>query len=172
MEAKKQLRKPENWEDFESLCKKLWGEVWNCKEIKKNGRKGNAQHGVDVYGKPEGETEYYGIQCKGKDDYTHKQLTKTEIDKELEKAKRFKPALKKFYFVTTANKNAKIEEYIRLKDIEFQKSKLFEVYIFSWEDIVDLIDENQETHDWYLNLHKYKLIEDIDVLWNSSLNCV
>jgi hypothetical protein len=49
MKAKKQLRKPENWQDFESLCKKLWGEIWNCPEIKKNGRKGQPQHGVDIY---------------------------------------------------------------------------------------------------------------------------
>ena len=66
MEAKKHLRKPENWEDFENLCKKLWGEIWDCKEIKKNGRKGQTQDGVDVYGIPKGEVSYYGIQCKGK----------------------------------------------------------------------------------------------------------
>ena len=72
---KKQLRKPENWQDFESLCKVLWGEIWNCPEIKKNGRTGQTQHGVDVYGTPQGETEYYGIQCKGKDDYIDAELS-------------------------------------------------------------------------------------------------
>ena len=80
MEAKKQLRKPENWEDFERLCKKLWGEIWDCKEIKMNGRKGQSQHGVDIYGIPKGENYYSGIQCKGKDDYTHKQLAENEIN--------------------------------------------------------------------------------------------
>ena len=80
---KKQLRKPENWQDFESLCKVLWGEIWNCPEIKKNGRTGQTQHGVDVYATPQGETEYYGIQCKGKDDYTDSELTEKEIDKEI-----------------------------------------------------------------------------------------
>ena len=35
---KKQLPKPENWQDFESLCKKLWGEVWKVdNKIKKKG---------------------------------------------------------------------------------------------------------------------------------------
>ena len=33
MKAKQQLRKPENWHDFENLCKKLWGEIWKCPEI-------------------------------------------------------------------------------------------------------------------------------------------
>lgn len=100
---KKILRKPENWQDFESLCKKLWGEIWKCSEIKKNGRYEQKQHGVDVYGIPNGEDQYYGIQCKGKDDYTNATLTEKEIDAEIEKTKTFKPHLKKFYFTTTAN---------------------------------------------------------------------
>ncbi|MEQ8470826.1 MAG: hypothetical protein RIC35_06550 [Marinoscillum sp.] len=156
MKASQQLRKPENWPDFESLCKKLWGEIWNCPEIKKNGRQGQAQHGVDVYGIPDFDSEYYGIQCKGKDEYTHKQLTKDEIDKELKKVLDFKPKLKKLYFATTANKDAVIEEYIREKNIEFKGKKLFEVHLYSWEDIVDLIDENKATHDWYLKSQNFK----------------
>jgi hypothetical protein len=168
MEAKKQLRKPENWEDFESLCKKLWGEVWDCKEIKKNGRKGQSQNGIDIYGIPNGEKSYFGIQCKGKDEYSHKQLSENEIDKEIELAKKFKPPLKKFYFVTTANKDSKIEEYIRVKDLENREHKLFEVHLFSWEDIVDLIDENKETHDWYLSLQKFKIKSDVLVSFQNN----
>lgn len=156
MKASQQLRKPDNWSDFESLCKKLWGEIWNCPEIKKNGRQGQNQHGVDIYGIPDFDSEYYGIQCKGKDEYTHKQLTKDEIDKELKKALDFKPKLKKLYFATTANKDAVIEEYIREKNIEFKGKNLFEVHLYSWEDIVDLIDENKVTHDWYLKSQNFK----------------
>lgn len=75
---KKTMEKPVNWQDFESLCKKLWGEIWHCPSIKKNGRQGQSQNGVDIYGIPAGETDYFGIQCKGKDDYTKAQLTETE----------------------------------------------------------------------------------------------
>lgn len=32
---KKIIRQPETWQDFESLCKKLWEEIWDCAEIKK-----------------------------------------------------------------------------------------------------------------------------------------
>lgn len=156
MKAGLQLRKPENWPDFQTLCKKLWGEIWDCPEIKKNGRLGQKQHGVDIYGIPKGDTEYYGIQCKGKDEYNHRQLTKKEIDEEIEKAKSFQPSLKKFYFATTANKNAKIEEYVRTKDKENRENGLFEIHLFSWEDIVELIDENKQTHDWYLKSQGFK----------------
>lgn len=170
MEAKKHLRKPENWEDFESLCKKLWGEIWDCKEIKKNGRKGQSQNGVDIYGIPKGEKSYYGIQCKGKDEYSHKLLSKTEIDSEVKLAKSFKPPLVKFYFATTANKDSKTEEYIRIKDLENRQLDLFEVHLFSWEDIVDLIDENKQTHDWYLNLQKFKQKSDVLVCFENDKN--
>ena len=83
---KKTIRKPENWQDFESLCKKLWGEVWEISsKIKKNGRIGQPQAGVDVYGKPKGETNYWGIQCKGKDDYINSKLTKKRLTQKLRK---------------------------------------------------------------------------------------
>ena len=135
-----------------------------------NGRKGQSQHGVDVYGIPKGEPSYYGIQCKGKDDYMHKQLKKGEIDREIELAKSFNPKLYKLYFTTTANKDATIEEYIRIKDIENRKIGLFEVHLFSWEDIVDLIDENRETHDWYMNLNKYKVKSDVQVTFENEMD--
>lgn len=160
---RKNLRKPENWQDFESLCKKLWGEIWECSEIKKNGRSGQKQHGVDVYGIPKGEDMYFGIQCKGKDDYTNANLTVKDIDTEIEKAKTFTPKLKKLYFATTANKDSSIEEYVRQKDIESRKINLFEVHLFSWEDIVDLIEENKNTYDWYVKNINFKTQYSVSV---------
>ena len=152
MKGKLQLRKPENWQDFESLCKKLWGEIWECPStIKKHGRTGQNQHGVDIYAMPKGEVNYFGIQCKGKDDYSNSQLTFTEIDNEISKALTFTPALKSFFFATTANKDAKIEEYIRQKNIESINNGCFLIDIFSWEDIVDLIESNKNTYNWYLH---------------------
>ena len=153
---KQQLRKPENWQDFEDLCHVLWGEIWRCPEIKKNGRSGQNQSGVDIYGVPQGENGYYGIQCKAKDGYTKAELTIKEVDAELEKARKFKPTLKKLYFATTANKDVTIEEYIRIKDVESRKQGLFEIHLFSWGDIVSLIDQNIRTYDWYVQKKQFK----------------
>jgi hypothetical protein len=174
MKARQTLRRPANWQDFESLCKKLWGEIWNCSSIRKNGRNGDIQHGVDVYGIPKGEIQYFGIQCKGKDEYTNKQYTNTEINEEIEKAKRFEPPLKEFYLTTTAVKNAEIEKFVRQKNIENIKSGLFKVEIYSWEDIVDLIDENRTTYDWYVNSNNYKTQQSVAVTFqdgSSEITC-
>jgi hypothetical protein len=169
MEAPLSLRKPSNWQDFETLCKKLWGEIWDCSEIKKNGRAGQVQHGVDIYGIPRGEKEYYGIQCKGKDEYTNKQFTEAEITSEIEKAELFQPALKKLYFATTAIKDANIEEFVRNKNSEHLSKNLFEVHIFSWEDIVELIDENKRTHDYYLKSQNYISKQSVSITFQNGL---
>lgn len=156
MQASKSLPKPQNWQDFETLCKKLWGEIWDCPEIKKNGRQGQTQNGVDVCGMPKGETGYYGIQCKGKDEYIGKNFTPKEIDKEIEKAKNFTPKLKKLYFATTAEKDSKIEEYIRQSNLKNLAEGLFEVHLYCWGDIVELIFENQNTYNYYVNSLNFK----------------
>jgi hypothetical protein len=161
---KKSIRKPENWQDFESLCKKLWGEVWGIpNKIKKNGRSGQIQSGIDVYGKPVGESTYFGIQCKGKDEYSHTQLTRSEIDREIKKAQGFTPSLGTLIFATTANKDVKIEEYIRIKDAE----EKFEILLFCWEDITDLIEENRLTFNWYVKEIQHISKYDFTVIYEN-----
>lgn len=163
------LRRPANWQDFEELCKRLWGEIWECPEIARHGRLGQNQHGVDIFGIPAGKDNYYGIQCKGKDEYTDQQFTEKEIDEEIEKAKSFDPPLEMYYLATTAVKDAKIEAHVRRKNIELRKVGLFGVALFSWEDIVDLIDTNKRTHDYYVRGQKYEALKSADVTFSNGL---
>lgn len=168
MKAPKTLRRPENWQDFESLCKKLWGEIWNCPEIKKNGRNGQNQQGVDIYGVPLGETAYWGIQCKGKSEYSNKQFTEEEIRTEVEKASFFEPALKKIYLTTTAEKDAIIETFVRKLNTENRQKGKFEIHLFSWEDIVELIDENKNTYDWYVKSQNFKSQRNVTLTFHDG----
>lgn len=142
MIAQTQLRKPSNWQDFEKLCKLLWGEIWACEDaIKRHGRQGQNQHGVDVFSYVEKYGGYCGIQCKGKDDYTNAQFTEGEIDTEIEKALGFEPKLKLLVFATTANKDAKIEGYIR-KTLRIERKDYLQlilhhgkILLTNWSDI-------------------------------------
>ncbi len=169
MIAPTQTKKPSNWQDFEKLCKLLWGEIWVCEDtIKRHGRQGQNQHGVDVYAYVEKYGGYCGIQCKGKDDYTNAQLTEAEIDAEIEKATGFEPELKLLVFATTANKNAKIEGYIRKKNIENRKQGLFKVDIASWEDIVDQLERYRNTYNWYVNNCQFKDATDVSVTFDGE----
>ena len=150
MKISQALRKPENWQDFESLCLLLWREEWKSEDIKKNGRNGQAQKGVDICGHRDGENEYSGIQCKCKPG--NKALTTDEIDTEIENAKAFKPELRRLVFTTTADKDAKIEEYVRLKDDESRKAGKFTIDIKSWQDIVDMLERNKAVLNTYLDI--------------------
>lgn len=165
---KKTIGKPENWQDFESLCKKLWGEIWEIpNKIKKNGRLGQEQAGVDIYGVPKGEQNYWGIQAKGKDEYTHAKLTESEILSEIGKAKKFKPKLSVYIIATTSNKDSRIEEFVRLKDIENQKEDSFEIILYCWEDITDLLEEHPNVLTWYLNEIGQKGKYDFNISFNN-----
>lgn len=173
MKAPQTLRRPANWQDFELLCKVLWGEIWNCPEIQKNGRLGQEQSGVDVFGIPADDDSYYGIQCKGKSEYNdnqynYPQFSEKEIEKEIEKAKTFSPTLKKFYLTTTALNDAKIQAFVRQKNIEHRKNNLFEVHLFCWETIVDLIDENKRTNDYYVKSQNYKSNQSVSISFENG----
>lgn len=170
MIAPTQYRKPENWQDFEKLCKKLWGEVWKCSDtIQRNGRSGQNQKGVDIYGLPKDRDGYYGIQCKGKDDYTRNQLSKEEIESEISKAFHFEPKLQRLIFATTANKDVSIEEFVRKKNLEHRKKGLFDIYVSSWEDIVDLLEQYRDTYNWYINNCQYKEASDVEVTFDDKM---
>lgn len=150
MKISQTLRKPENWQDFESLCLLLWREEWKSEDIKKNGRNGQAQNGVDISGHRDDEDEYSGIQCKCKPG--NKALTIDEIDGEIDNAKAFKPALKRLVFATTADKDVAIEEHVRIKDAENRKNGLFTIDIKSWQDIVDMLERNKSVLNTYMDI--------------------
>ena len=67
MKAPINIHPPKNWQDFETLCLKLWGEIWNIPhEIDFNSDNSQGQNGVDIYGPVVGGLKYNGIQCKNK----------------------------------------------------------------------------------------------------------
>lgn len=169
MKAQTQIFPPTNWQDFEELCKRIWEIKWNFPDdIIRNGRMGQTQNGVDISAYVENKHGYCGVQCKGKDNFTNKQMTTTEIDEEIAKAKNFKPALKSLTFTTTAPKDAAIEEYVRSRNVENIENGLFSVAIFSWEDIVSLIEQYKSVKEWYVYEKLQSFEPDIEVLLNDQ----
>src|SRR6185312_4096037 len=163
---KKVIPKPVYWTDFEDLCKRLWTEIWQYPETKKHGRSGQPQWGVDIYGRPSG--GYVGIQCKGKDEYSHQQLSKQEIDEEISKATLFQPALTKFYFATTSNRSTVIDTYIRQWDEKNRLEGKFEIHIFFWEDIADLIEQHSGTYNWYVNHQGFRQQSEATLIFDDG----
>jgi tetratricopeptide (TPR) repeat protein len=127
----------------------LWRRIWKDPNAQKNGRRGQEQHGVDVYGQPNGGSAWAGVQCKGKDNYADKKVTKEELRAEVEKAKSFQPALSQFILATTGPKDAAVEQLARELTALQQAQGLFSVTVMGWEDILGLLDNHHDLIDRY-----------------------
>jgi hypothetical protein len=96
-----QLLPPPSWDKFEEICADLFSRIWNDTQLVRYGRTGQRQNGVDIYGKENGADS--GVRCKGKRSWPPTKLTIAEINAEIEKAKKFSPALKTYIIATTAD---------------------------------------------------------------------
>ena len=144
-----QLPPPDNWQDFEKLCWDLWKEIWRDPNTQRHGRQGQAQHGVDVYGRPDRGRVFAGVQCKGKDSYADKTATVTELLDEVEKAKGFEPPLSEFLFVTSGPKDAQVEEEARKLTAKHAEQGLFAVVAFGWRDVVERLETYPDVLERY-----------------------
>ena len=156
------LDKPANWEDFENLCFHLWKSIWGDHASHPNGRRGQRQNGVDIYGRPPFHEPYTGIQCKGKNDNYGQKLTREEIDTECENAKDFKPQLDTFIMATTSPRDVDVQEHCR--EINAQKNYNFEVDTWSWDDIEEEVQCRPEIMEiFYPKIKELERVNEIKV---------
>ena len=131
------LNIPKNWQDFESICHKLWRDIWCDANARRNGRQGQPQCGVDVYGAAVYRDISAGVQCKDKDGRSGSSLSIKELNTECKKAIRFKPSIDEYTIATTAPRDVAIQEHVRLmNDTDVLP---FNVYVWSWDDIEEEI---------------------------------
>lgn len=110
----KQIAPPKEWGTFEDLCHALFKRVWDDPIAQKNGRRGQAQTGVDVFGSPDGSrSSYFGVQCKGKDSNYGSTAEWAEVLAEIAKAEKFLPKLDHWIFATTAPVDGKLQKAAR-----------------------------------------------------------
>ena len=136
----KQIAPPKSWNAFENLCLALFKGILSDPLSKKHGRTGQAQSGVDVYGRQGGvDSAWTGIQCKGKEQGYGAVATEAEFKAELEKAERFTPTLTRWIFATTAPSDAKLQQVCRRIADERRSAGKFDVDLLSWDDLHQLI---------------------------------
>jgi len=167
------IHPPKNWQDFENLCLKLWGEIWEIPhEIEFNSDNGQGQQGVDIYGAVNDGAKYNGIQCKNKKlnliDGSPNRITIGDVQAEIEKALHFQPQLSKLVIATSLPKDQKIEEYIRKKSVENVANKLFSIQICFWDFFERKIPEFPKVNDWYLKHENHFRQSGIGVTFNGG----
>lgn len=136
----KQICPPKEWGTFEDLCHALFKKVWQDPLAQKNGRRGQAQHGVDVFGSlNQDRHSYLGVQCKGKDSNFGSRATWPEILAEITKAEKFSPGLDKWIFATTAAVDASLQQAARELSVERTGRGQFSIDVLGWEEIQALM---------------------------------
>lgn len=137
----------EDWQDFERLCRDLWAEIWSDKNAQRNGRGGQAQAGVDVYGRRSHDGATCGVQCKrrGANDADSGKITEKTLRAEVEKAKTFVPSLQGEYVLAfTGKRDEASQTAAREITEEHRRHGLFDVYVYSWDDITDQLGNYPE----------------------------
>ncbi|MFD4120769.1 hypothetical protein ACFWQD_05605 [Alcaligenes faecalis] len=140
-----EIAPPVNWQDFERITLDIAKLRWKDDYAERHGRQGQAQAGVDVYGYNHTSQESVGIQCKKKNqsDVPSKRLIATEIDSEIEAAKKFSPRLDRFIIASTGQRDASLQAHVR--GINMSKSKPpFKVSLMFWEDYQESLNNSPE----------------------------
>ena len=157
------LPEPKNWQDFERLCFDLYRHIWKTTDADMNGRTGQPQAGVDVYGTDRVEDKFVGVQCKGKDQGYGANLTERELRDEIKKAKNFIPALDVFVLATTAPNDVNIQQTARIISREHKNQGLFEVRVQGWGTLQNYITDNVDLFSKHFpDLAPVKVVERID----------
>jgi len=165
---------PQNWQDFEHLTLKLWGEIWNVpNEIEFNSESGSKQKGVDIYCVPKNERGYFGIQCKNKKLFCKygkpNKLTKATIANEIEKAKDFIPKLERLVIATSFGKDGDLEEYVREVNLSHINNGLFRVQLCFWDYFSRKIPEYENVYNWYLKNQNFEKSKSVFISFENDI---
>jgi hypothetical protein len=122
---------PKNWQDFETMVCDAQAQRWKSTTLQKNGRPGQKQNGVDIYG-PDDIGRSVGIQCKR----YKPPLELKHVTDEIGKAEAFKGQLTTLFIATTVNYDAKLQQQVRLLSDKRVAQGKFSVALLFWDDIV------------------------------------
>jgi hypothetical protein len=120
--------KPKNEDEFEDIATDFLRIRWKDPNATRNGRRGQAQHGVDVVGHPKWLKKPAGGQSKNTDSPTLAMVT-AEVDK----AKDFPGGLSEFLFVTSGDRDAELQAAVREHYVASPAP--FHVEVIFWQDI-------------------------------------
>jgi hypothetical protein len=131
--------------------------IYGDLNAQKNGRTGQPQSGVDVYGRNE-QGALIGIQCKRLDEtgpggelLPGGVLTAALIATEIANAETFKPALRQFVIGTTAKNDEAMQREVRLVDEARRTQGKFGVNVWYWDFYNGWLNNNVDLQKWYYN---------------------
>jgi tetratricopeptide (TPR) repeat protein len=129
---------PANPDDFEKMASKLLQRRWENPNLQLYGRRGQRQHGVDIFD-PTASTPHRAAQCKMYEPL--EPLTAKFIRETVKEAISFTPKLDVFAILATAKQATDCQQAVREINLDHQVAGLFVVEYLPWAAIEDLLNE-------------------------------
>jgi hypothetical protein len=148
---------PKNHADFERKAVVLFREILKDPSVKRLGRDGQEQFGVDLVGyRGEKISKVVGIQCKKKAPTST--LTEAEVRAEVKKALTYSPKLQEYIIITSAKNDTALDQLAqKLSQAQAKKGRKIRLEVWGWGTLEELIDQ-------YLNAR-----QAFDPGWSPSL---
>ncbi|VUG04996.1 hypothetical protein PPOLYM_01373 [Paenibacillus polymyxa] len=147
--ANSSIPAPREWNEFEDIVASCLRIRWENKNLSRIGRKGQVQHGVDIYGNDDLGRKA-GVQCK----LIEGELNLKVVVSEVLKAENFVPYLDIYYIATTASRDAKLQRDIRMLSEHRKEEHKFPIQMLFWEDLIqDLATDLMELNKHYPELN-------------------
>lgn len=142
------LPEPSDWQEFEVITRDAMQLKWASPTLQTNGRPGQEQHGVDIYG-PDHLGRPTAIQCKN----TVGKLSLKKVNAEVSNAELFQGNIQALYIATTAKRDAVLQKDVRLLSEQRIAASKFAVGLLYWDDIFSgLALDEQVLRNHYPNL--------------------
>lgn len=154
--------KPRDWNALEDIVCDLFSRRYNNENFQRYGRSGQKQAGIDIVGVTL--IGLLGVQCKH---HPVGNIRFTEIEEELAKAEDFKPALDELIIVTSAERDATVQQRLLELTSERKSQGKFPVTIRFWDDICGWLNEFPDLV--YKHFTRYFPIEELEHIRLSRL---
>jgi|GEM_PF-961808 len=161
---------PLYWQQFEDLANGLLGEVYDIPDAQPFGRPGQAQDGVDVFGRSK-RYGLIGVQCKRLTDldeqgspYPGGPVSRKLLRDEAAKSLNFKPELSIWILATTARRHTAVQNWVNELNEEWRNDRRNRrVMVWSWDDIIGYLNAFPELQRWYYEgVIKVRGAKDLD----------
>jgi hypothetical protein len=132
---------PKNHADFERKAVVLFREILKDPSVKRLGRDGQEQFGVDLIGyRDEKVSKIVGIQCKKKAPTST--LTADEVCAEVKKALKYSPKLQEYIIITSAKNDTALDQLAqKLSLAQAKKRRKIRIEVWGWGTLEELIDQ-------------------------------
>jgi hypothetical protein len=123
---------PKNHADFERKAVVLFREILKDPSVKRLGRDGQEQFGVDLVGyRGEKISKVVGIQCKKKAPTST--LTEAEVRAEVKKALTYSPKLQEYIIITSAKNDTALDQLAqKLSQAQAKKGRKIRIEVWGW----------------------------------------